>query len=193
MTLPSSQEASRALYGTIRLARLDRTGAEFFGSTPEAALRSFYVAALVAPAHLVLMLLRLVDVVEEINYLRYFAVETIAYVISWTAFPLLLWHLGPLLDRREQVFRAIAAQNWSAVLQIAVLLAVSGLGAAAFVPEALVAGLAIAISFALLCYQWFILRSALDIGGLPAFGLLIGGVLIEVMVRQAADGLVFGM
>ena len=177
---PPIQESARAIYGTIRLARMDRTGIEYFEATPEGALRSFHVAALVAPAYVLMMLIQLIEIPYEVDLVRYVVVETIAYVIAWTAFPVLVWQIAPLLGRQEAYFRFLTAFNWAWIPQMAVQLAAAALAAADFVPAEVSSGIALGVTFAILCYQWFIIRTGLDVTGGAALGLLVVNLTLDL-------------
>src|SRR3712207_2049243 len=119
MTL-TARETVYSLYGAYRLALLDKSGLQYFDSTAEGALRSFYAAVLVLPAYAILMVLRQWDQLGDLSLLRFLAVEAIAYVISWTAYPLLMYHLSGLLDRADHFFAFLCAYNWSSVIQMGV-------------------------------------------------------------------------
>src|SRR3546814_10558058 len=51
--IPSRQEIAYRTYGAWLLARFDAGGARYFDESPLGALRSFFAAALVAPAYFI--------------------------------------------------------------------------------------------------------------------------------------------
>lgn len=184
---PSAAEVSRSIYGAVRLARWDASGHEMFERTPEGALRSFFAAAIVAPAYLILLLLRYADMPEGIAFGPFMLAEAIAYAITWTAFPLVAWHLSLFFRRRDRYPGFLAAYNWSSVVQMTVYLPVIALGEAELLPQALSEGIAMVATLLMLAYQWFILRTGLAIGGAMALGLLLLDVLISIFVSGMAD------
>ena len=100
--------------------------------------------------------------------MRIFAVETIAYVISWTAYPLIMFRVTDAIGRETKYVDFIVAYNWSKVLQMAIYLPVSAITFAGVLPETLSVLLNITASIGILIYQWFITRTALEVAGLAA-------------------------
>src|SRR5439155_19043976 len=84
-------EVSLALTGALRLARGDRGGLACFDRSLDGFWRSFRAAAITYPLYLVLLTMR-VSVAEwqRSGGLQIVIVETIAYVIAWVAFPLVM-------------------------------------------------------------------------------------------------------
>jgi hypothetical protein len=189
---PSAAEISRSIYGAVRLARWDASGHEMFERTPEGALRSFFAAAIVAPAYLILLLLRYADMPEGIAFGRFLLTEGIAYAITWTAFPLVAWHFAAFTGRRDRYPGFLAAYNWSSVVQMTVYLPVIALGASELLPQALAEGVAMVVTLLMLAYQWFILRTGLAVGAAMAVGLLMLDVLISIFVSGMADTITKG-
>jgi hypothetical protein len=91
------------------------------------------------------------------------AVETIHYVISWVAFPLLMLPLADWLQRGDRYFGFMVAYNWCQVPQIVLFTAVALLGAAGALSAEgmLIADLIVGI--AALVYEWFVSRVALAV------------------------------
>ncbi len=180
-------EITRSVYGSWRLAHLDPGGMAYFDATEEGFWRSFRVAILVAPAYALLVLLGYavtpVDTAAPPpGDVRLVAVEAIAYAIAWMAFPLVAHYLVMALDREREYVGFIVAYNWSSVLQIGVMLPVAAINAAGLVPEAVGGVLGFAAAAALLAYSWFIAKTALRTGGLPAAGLVAMDVMINFLL-----------
>ena len=87
-------EVVKALYGTYRLARFDTGGMRCFDISPLGFWCSFYAAAIVAPLYCLLLLVRFNIGDVETPLYRYLAIQTIAYVIAWVAFPLAMAPFG---------------------------------------------------------------------------------------------------
>ncbi len=187
--IPSTREIASSIYGAIRLARLDATGHEFFERTAEGALRSFFAAALVAPAYLILLLFRYGEMPDHVGFAGFLTAEAVAYVITWTAFPLLVFHLAGMMGKRDRYFGFLTAYNWSSIVQMTVYLPVIALGQSGLLPEALGEAIGLAATLVMLAYQWFIIRTGLAIGGAAALGLLLLDVMIAVFVSGMADGI----
>ncbi|MBP2302359.1 hypothetical protein [Azospirillum picis] len=178
-----------ALTGAYRLARFDRTGMEYFDRTPDGALNSFYAALVVLPAYALLLVIRLWDQVDDTPLLQLLTVESIAYVVSWTAFPLALFRISTLMGREALYPGALAAYNWSAVLQMAIYLPTIVLSATGLLPPMLSEGLAFGVMMAMLTYQWFVLRTALSVSSLAAAALVLLDLFLSATISDLADGM----
>jgi hypothetical protein len=180
--LPSTTEISAALHGAIRLAQLDATGLRYFDRTVGGFWRSFFAALLVAPAHVVLLLLTR-RVPEDVGGLRIVAIEAIAYAIGWLAFPCAMLVAADLLKRRARYFDYMVAYNWCNVIQIGLLLIVTGLSAGQVLPGVLGVFLMRVALVSILIYQWFIARVGLSISATAAVAL----VLLDFVIGQLID------
>jgi len=182
------REVSIGMYGAWRLARLDRSAIALFDRSMEGVWRSFIAAAICYPGFLILVTLRLESAqLEQSGLLHIWLVETIGYVIAWCAFPLLVFRFCRFLGREAQGFDFIIAYNWSQILQTALLLVVAGLVAGAPMTAEVAAILDLVAYLAILFYEWFIAKVALDAGGLVATAVvLIDIVLGSVLVRVTA-------
>src|ERR1700693_2142639 len=139
---PAWAEAMVALTGTLRLARGDRGGLACFNATEEGFWRSFRAAMLCYPLYLILLAFPLEIGAEVADHpWEYFVVETIRFVIAWTAFPLLALPLTDWLGRRDRYFLFMTAYNWCQVPQTVAFTAVTLLGAVGLLPaEAVLLG-----------------------------------------------------
>jgi hypothetical protein len=160
------------LLGAFLLARGDKRGMALMESTPEGAGRSFMAAAICLPAFLALRFFTWSEMpATDDIFGRPLLAELIGFVFAWTAFALAS---RPILQSWGQLAawpRFIAAWNWSNVVQYLVLLLLALLGAlglpAALAQVLLLIGLAYAIWI-----EWFVVRSALNVGGLQAAALV---------------------
>ena len=83
-------EVQLAVGGALRLACGDRRGLGFFDASIDGFWRSFRAALICYPLYLLLLAFRIAAAQWETSGVApILAVETIAYVISWTALPLL--------------------------------------------------------------------------------------------------------
>jgi hypothetical protein len=185
----TARETVYSIFGAYRLAMLDKSGLSYLDRSPEGAIRSFYAALIVLPAYVVLVVLRLWDVLPEVSLLRFVTVEGLAYVISWTAFPLVMFHIAGLLDRSARYFDFLSAYNWSSVIQMGLYLPVVALADSGLMPEGLGEGLVLVVTMLVLMYQWFIARTTLDINGGSAAGVVLLDMILAVFITGTADGM----
>jgi hypothetical protein len=188
MTL-TARETVYSIFGAYRLAMLDKTGLNYLDRSPEGAIRSFNAALIVLPAYAVLVVLRLWDVLPDVSLLRFITVEGLAYVISWSAFPLVMFYISGLLDRSERYFDFLSAYNWSAVIQMGVYLPVVALADSGLMPAGVDEGLVLAVTMLVLMYQWFIARTTLDINGGSAAGVVLLDMILAVFITGVSDGM----
>ncbi len=174
--------ATTGLAGAWRLARLDRTGMRYFDATVEGFWRSFQAAVIAAPIYLVLVLLRTDDHPLSSDPVRATLIEVIGYVIDWTAFPLAAWYLCRAFNCSNRYFGFMVAYNWANVLQMIVFVPIALLSAGAFLPGGLISILALAITAAVIYYQYFITRTALAIDVLPALGFVAIAFVLDVLL-----------
>ncbi|MBI1209049.1 MAG: hypothetical protein GC191_17390 [Azospirillum sp.] len=187
--MPTTHEVAYALFGAYRLARLDSAGMEYFERSPDGALRSFFAAALVLPAYLLLAVLRLWDQLGDMDLLRFVAVEGIAYVISWTAYALAMFHLAQFLGREGKFVDFLCAYNWSAVIQMVIYLPVVVTAQSGLLPDGLGDGMILAVTLTVMAYQWFVTRIALDLPASTAAGLVLLDLILSVFISGIADDL----
>jgi hypothetical protein len=185
--MPDREEVLSALYGAYRLARFDVSGMTYFHLTVEGFWRSFFAAVLVAPAYAILVGINAPAGAEDFNIASLFLTEGAAYVLAWCAFPIAALVLTRLLGLDRNYVALIVAHNWSAVLQAAAFLAVLLLGLV--LPEAPGRWLVALTTGALLVYQWFVIRTALQTSGLVALMLLLVDLVITSMISAGTDRL----
>lgn len=188
--MPNSAQIAAALYGAWRLLRLDRGGLAFFEQTPEGFYRSFYAALLVAPGYIILILIHLADVETQASGLRILTVETIAYVISWTAFPLIMFRVTDAIGRGNAYIVFVVAFNWSKVIHMLIFLPIAAISFGGLLPDGFMTFLSVVASIGILAYQWFVTRTALDISGMGATGLVLLDVIIGIVIKSVSDGMI---
>ena len=183
-------EAVKALYGTLRLAALDRGGLAFFARSEAAFWRSFRAALLCYPAFLILRALAMPDVeFQSANWPRIFLAETIAYVIGWTAYPLASLPLARVFRREEAWLGFIIVYNWSQILEYGALLATTGVAGSGLLPPGITSLPILAVSLAILVYGWFVARATLDISALQAVAFVALDQLLAIAIEQTAVAL----
>ena len=166
--IPDAGHVIAALTGACRLLRFDATGFEFFDKSIDGFWRSFFCAAIILPPYVLLIILRMDDAELSHPFLRIVLVEGIAYVIGWTAFPLVMAYIADVMDRAGRYPGYIVAYNWSSAPQVVLMLAVALLRAADLLPGAMETGLHVGMMLYLMAVQWFVARRALEIAPAPA-------------------------
>lgn len=183
----SLNEVFTALYGATRLARLDAGGLRFFDITDQGFWRSFFAAVVVAPLYGVLLLIRYLNFLEPIPLFRFIALEAIAYVIAWVAFPLLMASLARMLERDEFYIRYIVAYNWAAVLQNLLYIPIAILAAAGVLSIAVSNTLGLMALALIVVYAWFITRTALEVAAGMAAGIVGLDFMLNVLINTIAE------
>ena len=164
MAITAWVETRRALAGALRLARGDPGGMAYFEPTIDGFWHSFRAALLCYPLYLILLSfpLKLGDepplAIEE---WRLLTLETIHYVISWVAFPLLMLPLIHRLGRGNRFLAFMVAYNWCQVPQTVVFAVIALLGATGLVSANTVLAADLTVGLAMLVYEWFVARVAL--------------------------------
>ncbi len=178
-------EIAAGLTGAYRLARRDPGGMVWFDATPRGFWRSFWAAVLVAPAYLVLDVLS--GGLGSDTTFRQIVIKLIGYVIDWTAFPVVMITIADSLGKWPAYMRYIVAYNWSAVVQISVLLPIATLALAAPSPATML--LAQVATIIMLIYRAYVAHVALAVGFGTAAGIVLVDVLLAGLLRAVTDRL----
>jgi hypothetical protein len=190
MPTRASLEVWLALAGALRLARGDRGGLQCFDRSLDGFWRSFRAAVIAYPLYLVLLAMRVTLAEwERSGGFVIVTVETIAYVISWVAFPLIMLAVTQRLSRAQRYFDFMVAYNWSQVPQSALFVLV-GLETESGVLGAVPAqAIEVAAGIAVLVYEWFIARVALDVTAPAAILVVLVDLVVGVVVSNVASSL----
>jgi hypothetical protein len=180
--MPRGAEIWQALYGAWRFALLDRHALHYFDLSHRGTWRSFWSPVFCYPFFLLEIWLRLpAERVAQSGLDHIFLVETIGYIVGWTAFPLAALALCRWLGREERGFDFITAYNWSYILQTAFFITVT------LICLRLSADLAVALLraalVATLVYEWFIALVAVGAGGWIAGLVVILDILLGLFIQ----------
>lgn len=178
-----------SVFGAYRLARFDQTGVDFLERTPDGALKSFYAGLLVLPGYGLLLAIRLWEQIQGVSLAQVLTVEAIAYVVSWTAFPVIMYQICAILGRADRFVGFLCAYNWSSVVQVSVYLPTVVLAESGALPDGVAQALVFGVTMAMLTYQWFILRTTLEVSGIAAAGLVVLDMFTAALITDYADGL----
>ena len=186
MTIPPWIEVQLAIGGALKLARGDRRGLGFFDYSLEGFWRSFRAAAICFPFYLALLSFRMAAPQwAQFGIADILVVETIAYVISWVAFPLVVLPVTRWLDRESRFLVFMVVYNWCQVPQTVLFFMIGIDGATGLVPRDIVQFADLIATAAVLLYEWYIARVTLSLPG--AFAVLI--VLIDLVLGTALSRL----
>jgi hypothetical protein len=188
--IPSWREIVYGIFGAWRLLRLDPKGMTYFDTSLEGFWKSFFAAVLIAPAHAIIVAMELSKVETTVHPGSILILQVLAYVISWMAFPLAVFYLTRNMGRAAHYLGYIVAYNWSSLIQMVILLPLSLLAESAVLPEALASLVGLAAFIVVLGYLWFIARTALDITGFPAAGLVLLSLVIDLFIRGVTDNII---
>ena len=188
----SLREASYALFGAWRLAHFDLQGTAYFDRSKHGALRSFWVAAILLPAYVIMVLLHLIERPAALGPAALVLVHGVAYLIGWTAYPVAVLWLARLLDREAEGFGYIAMYIWSQLLVMVVVLPISALRVGQMLPEGLTGLLELLVNLAVMAYLWFIARAGLRLGPFAAMGLVAVDLTLSMIILGITDHLAVG-
>ncbi len=190
--MPSYRDIVYGIYGAWRLARLDASAMSYFDRTPAGFWKSFFAAVIVAPGFAIIIGYELTQVEGEFEAgaLRMFVVETLAYMLGWVAFPVIVHQICEAIGKRDAYLGFIVAFNWSKVIQMAVFLPAIALIATGLLPEDSGTLLRWVISMLILSYQWFVTRTALAVTARGAVGFVVLDLVIDLIVRAIALGMI---
>ncbi len=181
--------AARGLAGAWRLARLDPAAIRDFDASIEGFWKSFQAAIIAAPLFALLVVLRSGEHPLSPEPLRALFIEGIGYVIGWTAFPLAAWYLASALGKSPRYTTYIVAYNWANVLQIAAFVPVAALAASELAPDTFIVLAALLLTGLVIYYQFFIVRTALEIEPLPALGFVAIDLVLGLLIDAAEASL----
>jgi len=179
-----------ALIGCLRLARGDRGGLAYFDRSLGGFWRSFLSGFLSYPFFLVLLTMRisLADW-NSAGGLRIILAETIGYVISWVAFPLLMLSVLRWIGREHRFFDFMVPYNWCQLPQSALFVLVGLESETGAFSDPISQTIEIAAAIAVLLYEWYIARVALEASGAAATLVVLVDLVLGVVVTRAAGNL----
>jgi len=188
MPMTAWLEVQLALIGALRLARGDRGGLSCFDRTVDGFWRSFRAAFISYPLYLVLLTMRVtVAEWERAGALRIVTVETIAYVIAWTAFPLLMLIVTERIGRPHRFFDFMVPYNWSQLPQSGFIVLVGLQTESGVLGTQTGQAIIISAAVAVLVYEWFIARVALDTSAAAAAFIVAVDFVLGQLVSRAAS------
>ena len=190
MTVSAWTEMQLAVGGALRLACGDRRGLGFFDVSIDGFWRSFRAGLVCYPLYLALLGFRISSASwEQFGVPTILIVETIAFVISWVAFPLLILPVTGFLGRESRFLPFMVAYNWSQVPQSVLFVLVALDGAAGLVPASAAEFAGLVAALAALVYEWYIARVALAVTGAQATLVVIIDLVLGTALGRVAESL----
>jgi hypothetical protein len=183
--MPTRAEVMRALDGAYRLARMDPSGMTLFDLSVDGFWRSFFAAVVALPGYAILITHELAVAPESDGLFGRILVRAVTYLVAWAAFPIAALILCRVLDVAGYYVPLIIAMNWAAVLQTYAF--VAGLLAALILPGLLATPLNLAILGAVIFYQWFVIRTALQVSGPQALVFLLVDLVLSVLINLSSQ------
>lgn len=191
--MPGWPEIKSSIYGAYRLARLDAGGLAYFNISVEGFWRSFFAAVIVAPAYIILLLVRnaaLEAHIADNGPMPQSAAlwpEIATYALGWIVWPLVMLVVVRLLGQTQNYVPYIIVYNWANVIQIALLLPVAILTQGGVFPQALAAVIGVMATLLVLFYLWFISRTVLQVREWAAAGIVIMDVMLGILMSNIVD------
>jgi hypothetical protein len=176
-----TDELSRSLHGTVRLAKADPAGIEQFNATLQGFWHSLTAAAIVLPGYAFMTWLGYLVVPAEASSERIIVVEGIGYVVLWTGFQLALFYYCDALGKADRFFHTAVSLNW---IEVPIMAAQVGLALLilAGLPGGFGGLLHLILTILIIAYATFVAKAALRSTIPVATGpLIIGFVLIEIV------------
>jgi hypothetical protein len=162
ITAPASEILS-SIYGAYRLALGDKKGLDYLNISYVGFWQSFTAAMLIIPPFMLLLCLRYFVNDSDVNLLRFFSVHSIAYIIGWVAFPLLIFYLNNIFNNGQRYIRYIVAYNWASVLQNFFYLPFVILIEANLLQGNITTVIGLFLLGLMLIYNWYITKTALEL------------------------------
>ena len=185
--MPTGQEVLNSIFGAYRLAVLDVSGLGWFTISVPGFWRSFVAALLVALPFALIVALRFDP--DSMALGHYWTIELVSYVLGWVVFPVLMVPIAWALSLGANYVPYIIAYNWSAVVQVAIILPVVLLDTSGVVSATLSTFLGLLVTGALFFYQWFIARTALQTSTLLAIIVVVVDLLAGLVVTFGVERL----
>ena len=178
---------SVALLGAFHLARFDAVGIKYFEPTQKGFLRSFWAAGLVGPFFLLLLIIKYSQI-NGFTLVHHIVIESLAYVIAWVLFPLVMAGLTRHLNCAKDYIPFIISYNWCSAIQNGIYLPIAILGYAGMLTPGSGNLLVLSVVTWALVYTFFVVNTLLNVSRVTAFGIvvldLVLGLLLDTVTNR---------
>jgi hypothetical protein len=183
-------ETRLALRGTLLLARGDPRGLGCFDASLGGFWRSFRAGLVCYPFYFLLLFSRVTPAQwNAAGGFRIVAIETITFVISWTAFPLIMLRVCRWFGRDDHFFGFMVIYNWCQVPQFVLFTAIVLSDAAGLVSAGVTRAAGLIAAGAVLVYEWYVARLALDITAAAAILVVLIDLVLAAVLSQVGESL----
>lgn len=188
--MPSLNEVIRGTYAAWRIALRDPQAVTWLDDTFPGVWKSFSAAALAAPYYAFATWQQLAGLSSiSADFPAIILVESICYILGWLIFPLLVHHFC-LVTHREHLFpRFLVALNWSALVQMIVLLPLALLDASQLISADWQNAVYLAVGLLLYVYLGMIIRDTLELSAAGVVGLVICCILVDAALLATAQNI----
>ena len=183
--MASRAEIVAAISGVVRIwGGATAAFADFDRSLP-GFWRSYTACVIGAPIHTLLLILSREEAAGPLNSAHDAAIEAIAYMMIWVAYPLLVTQIVKRLDREDRFFDYMVPYNWAALAQL--VLFTSAAAVRLMLPGFLGSVLMLVAIAAVLHLQWFLAREGLGVTGRVAFLIVLSDMSLSLLIGSLAD------
>jgi len=177
-------ETLLALAGLWRFAREGAPALRWFDRSLDGFWRSFGVAVIVAPLQAALIATHTAAPADGAGWFGLITTEASSYVILWVAFPLALYYIVARAGRLLPYVDFVIVYNWINIPWAVVGLAIALLGRIGLIGDTTEQVLMAIFELGILCFEWFIARQTLRLGGLACAGLVALDFAILIVVES---------
>ena len=175
---------TQSLYATLYLAKFDRVGFKYLGTTTGAFWLSFTSAFIVLPFFIILGVIRFKNEGFTSGLGRYLSLDLCSYALSWLAFPVLMEYLSHSLNCRKNFLQFLVAYNWSMVPQNILYVTIILLASIDAISPNWANNLTFLLLMWIFAFTWFVTKEGLDVPNFTALGIVIMdfflGLVIEI-------------
>jgi hypothetical protein len=183
--IASRAEIREAIAAVVRVWRGDVSGFLAFDRSLAGFWRSYTAALLGAPIHALLLFASRGEATAPVDSWHDVFVETLAYAVTWLAYPLLVVGITDRMGRAERFFDYMVPYNWAVLAQLLLFTLAALLRSV--LPGFIGAVLMLVALAAVIHLQWFIAREGLAISGKFAFLVVLADLSLSFFIGGIAD------
>lgn len=188
--MPPAAEIRHYFEGAWRLARGDAGGMEHFDFSADGFWRSFWALPIVAPGYALLVADQHARQGGPVPFWATTVAEALSYVLGWAAMPILAIFLTRFFGLARGYVPLIVSLNWSSLVQMAIFLVPIALGVV--LGDTVISFLFMIATGAVLFYQGFVIKTALDCPVGIAVTFLAVDLLAVMLINAVVFSLVMG-
>lgn len=175
-------EIINSLYGAIRLAAGKKDGLDYFNFSKKGFWQSFTAAIIIAPLFILLLSVKYKVSDNDINVIRFAFIYSIAYVIGWVAFPLIINYIIVMIGRGQKFIHYIVVYNWASVPQNIFYLPFAISVEAQILQGTTANATGLFLLSLVFLYTYFITKVALKISSGIAAGIVVFDLILNIII-----------